>query len=46
VRDWLESVEVDGMPWNKKPPPPSLSAEIISVTSERYREAMRRLLLD
>jgi phosphoribosylaminoimidazole-succinocarboxamide synthase len=38
VRDYLESTG-----WNKKPPPPSLPREVITKTSEKYREALRRL---
>ncbi|MGH9470362.1 MAG: phosphoribosylaminoimidazolesuccinocarboxamide synthase [Terriglobia bacterium] len=38
VRDYLESVH-----WNKKPPPPPLPPEVIKRTSEKYREALRRL---
>ncbi len=39
VRDWLEASG-----WNKQPPGPDLPAEIVEKTSEKYREAMRRLL--
>lgn len=38
VRDYLESIR-----WNKKPPPPSLPPEVVRQTSEKYREALRRL---
>ncbi|MGH9449563.1 MAG: phosphoribosylaminoimidazolesuccinocarboxamide synthase [Terriglobia bacterium] len=38
VRDYLESVH-----WNKKPPPPHLPPEVVKKTSEKYREALRRL---
>ena len=38
VRDYLESVQ-----WNKEPPPPPLPAEVVQKTSEKYREAYRRL---
>lgn len=41
VRDYLESVH-----WNKKPPPPRLPAEVVQKTSEKYREALRRLTGD
>jgi len=34
VRDYLESSG-----WNKQPPPPPLSAEVVEVTSSKYREA-------
>jgi phosphoribosylaminoimidazole-succinocarboxamide synthase len=39
VRDWLESSG-----WNKQAPGPELPAEIVAKTSEKYREAMSRLL--
>jgi phosphoribosylaminoimidazole-succinocarboxamide synthase len=38
VRDWLESIG-----WNKQPPPPNLTPEVVESTAERYREAFRRL---
>ncbi len=38
VRDWLESIG-----WNKQPPPPNLTPEVIDSTAERYREGFRRL---
>lgn len=38
VRDDLESTG-----WNKQPPPPSLPPEVVSKTSEKYREAYRLL---
>ena len=43
VRDWLESVRIDGQPWNKKAPAPALPAEVIERTAAKYREAMTRL---
>jgi len=39
VRDWLEASG-----WNKQAPGPELPAEIVQKTSEKYREAMARLL--
>ena len=39
VRDWLEASG-----WNKQAPGPALPAEIVAKTSEKYREAMARLL--
>jgi phosphoribosylaminoimidazole-succinocarboxamide synthase len=39
VRDWLEASG-----WNKQAPGPELPAEIVAKTSEKYREAMSRLL--
>jgi phosphoribosylaminoimidazole-succinocarboxamide synthase len=38
VRDYLETLD-----WNKKAPGPKLPAEIITRTSEKYREALTRL---
>jgi phosphoribosylaminoimidazole-succinocarboxamide synthase len=39
VRDYLETTG-----WNKKPPAPSLPAEVIERTAEKYREARDRLI--
>jgi phosphoribosylaminoimidazole-succinocarboxamide synthase len=38
VRDYLETLD-----WNKRAPGPSLPAQIIAKTSEKYAEALRRL---
>jgi len=38
VRDYLETTH-----WNKQPPPPPLPPEVVEKTSEKYREAYRRL---
>ena len=38
VRDYLETIN-----WNKTPPAPSLPAEIIEKTAEKYHEALERL---
>ena len=38
IRDWLET-----QPWNKTSPSPRLPKEVIEKTSEKYREALRRL---
>ena len=38
VRDYLETLD-----WNKKAPGPKLPAQIITRTSEKYREALARL---
>jgi phosphoribosylaminoimidazole-succinocarboxamide synthase len=40
VRDYLESTG-----WNKKPPAPSLPAEIIERTAQKYQEARDRLIV-
>jgi phosphoribosylaminoimidazole-succinocarboxamide synthase len=38
VRDYLTAIG-----WNKEPPAPELPPEVVSKTSEKYREALRRL---
>ena len=38
VRDYLETLD-----WDKTPPAPKLPAEVISKTSQKYREALERL---
>jgi phosphoribosylaminoimidazole-succinocarboxamide synthase len=38
LRDYLSSLD-----WNKTPPPPSLPAEIIQKTADRYQEALERI---
>ncbi len=38
VRDWLEAQK-----WNKQPPAPTLPAEILRKTGEKYEEALRLL---
>jgi phosphoribosylaminoimidazole-succinocarboxamide synthase len=38
VRDFLQTTG-----WNKEPPPPSLPAEVVNGTADRYREAYLRL---
>jgi len=38
VRDYLESIR-----WNKQPPAPELPADVISRTTEKYREALARI---
>ncbi len=43
VRDWLEAVRIDGVPWNKKAPAPLLSSAVIEQTAARYQEAKTRL---
>jgi len=43
VRDWLEQARVDGKPWDKRPPAPSLPPEVVASTAARYREALERL---
>src|SRR5258706_13759741 len=38
VRDWLEAQK-----WNKQPPAPSLPADVLRKTGEKYEEALRLL---
>jgi phosphoribosylaminoimidazole-succinocarboxamide synthase len=38
VRDYLETLD-----WNKKAPGPSLPADVVALTSEKYQEALARL---
>jgi phosphoribosylaminoimidazole-succinocarboxamide synthase len=42
VRDYLEGL-VQAGDWDRNPPAPDLPEEIVQSTSERYREAYRRL---
>jgi phosphoribosylaminoimidazole-succinocarboxamide synthase len=44
LRDWLESVTVQGRLWNKSAPAPVLPTEVITQTSSRYRTASSTLL--
>lgn len=39
VRDWLEASG-----WNKQPPAPQVPAEVLQKTSDKYQEALRRLM--
>jgi phosphoribosylaminoimidazole-succinocarboxamide synthase len=43
VRDWLESVRIDGAPWNKRPPAPPMPAELVRKTAVQYVSALERL---
>jgi phosphoribosylaminoimidazole-succinocarboxamide synthase len=43
LRDWLEQAKVDGQPWGKTPPAPTLPAEVIAQTAAKYQEALTRL---
>jgi phosphoribosylaminoimidazole-succinocarboxamide synthase len=38
VRDWLDSIG-----WNREPPPPSLPADVVTKTAEKYRDAYERI---
>jgi phosphoribosylaminoimidazole-succinocarboxamide synthase len=43
LRDWLETAQLDGAPWNKTAPAPVLPQEVISLTADKYQEAWARL---
>jgi len=43
VRDWLESVRIDGKPWPKAPPAPKMPQDVIEKTAAKYQEAWQRL---
>ena len=43
VRDWLESMRINGKPWDKTPPAPRLPQEVVEKTAAKYREALQRL---
>jgi phosphoribosylaminoimidazole-succinocarboxamide synthase len=44
LRDWLESVRVNGESWNKRAPAPNLPHEVIAQTSRRYASASSSLV--
>jgi phosphoribosylaminoimidazole-succinocarboxamide synthase len=44
VRDWLDSVQVDGQPWNKRAPAPPLPAAVAQASADRYAKACALLL--
>ena len=43
LRDWLETAQLNGEPWNKTAPAPVLPQEVISLTADKYQEAWARL---
>ena len=43
VRDWLESVRIDGKAWGKTAPAPVLDETVVAGTAGKYREALTRL---
>jgi len=43
VRDWLESVRIDGKPWPKTAPAPALPPEVIDETARTYRKVAELL---
>ncbi len=44
LRDWLETAQVAGKPWDKTPPAPRLPQDVIEKTAAKYREALQRLM--
>jgi phosphoribosylaminoimidazole-succinocarboxamide synthase len=44
VRDWLESVRVNGKEWDKRAPAPMLDSPVVEHTANRYLSAMNQLL--
>jgi phosphoribosylaminoimidazole-succinocarboxamide synthase len=42
VRDFLEALVAKGQ-WDKTPPPPALSDDVVTTSTERYRNVFRRL---
>ena len=44
VRDWLEQVRIDGKPWPKKPPAPSMPKDVLAQSSARYVAAQKALM--
>ncbi len=44
LRDWLETAQVGGAPWNKKAPAPDMPSQIAETTAARYLAATSALL--
>ena len=44
LRDWLETAQVNGRPWNKQAPAPTVPEDVARGTAARYAEALRRLV--
>jgi phosphoribosylaminoimidazole-succinocarboxamide synthase len=40
LRDWLESVRVEGQPWDKRAPAPEMPTDVIAKTASRYKAAI------
>jgi phosphoribosylaminoimidazole-succinocarboxamide synthase len=43
LRDWLETAQVAGKPWDKTAPAPRLPQSVIEQTAAKYREACLRI---
>jgi phosphoribosylaminoimidazole-succinocarboxamide synthase len=44
LRDWLETAQINGKPWDKTPPAPRLPREVIEKTAAKYQEALKTLM--
>jgi phosphoribosylaminoimidazole-succinocarboxamide synthase len=44
LRDWLETAQVGGKPWDKTAPAPRLPTSVIEQTAAKYQEALTRLM--
>ena len=44
LRDWLETAQVAGAPWNKQAPAPAMPQQIAETTAARYQAATSALL--
>ena len=43
LRDWLETAQVGGKPWDKTAPAPRLPQQVIEQTAAKYQEACQRI---
>ena len=43
LRDWLESVQVDGVIWGKTAPAPEVPSAVAQMTAAKYQEAVLRI---
>ena len=43
LRDWLESVQVDGEVWNKRAPAPAMPKKVISCTALKYADSYAKI---
>ena len=44
LRDWLESVDVNGQPWDKKVPAPVMPEDVVNRTARQYMTALNGIL--
>ena len=45
LRDWLESVQVDGEAWNKRAPAPAMPDNVVSCTALKYADSYSKIAL-